>query len=194
MTQKRAALRCLVALHLGKTRLDRRLQRTDPVWVSCPFPDITNEIVKAPRIWFERINGCRCRKAINTGVHLGKPALPDIAGRDICVIRLCRTPRKANIPLTGPRGVFPFGLGREPPTSPSCIRSGVVPRHVHHRVIGLASLLGVGTIWCKPACPMNPPPPLSLSNAFGLPNAFGDLSPEHKRPTKAFSLSDIAGV
>ena len=121
MTQKRAALRYLVALHLGKTRLDRRLQRTDPVWVSCPFPDITNEIVKAPRIWFERINGCRCRKAINTGVHLGKPALPDIAGRDICVIRLCRTPRKANIPLTGPRGVFPFGLGRETTAGPLAV-------------------------------------------------------------------------
>ena len=151
--QKRATLRYLVAPHLGKKPLDRHLQRAGPVRASWPFPDTTNEIVKAPRDWFEIKNRGRCHKAINTSVHRGKPALQDITRRYTCVIRLCCAPRKANIPRTRPRGVFPFGLGREPPTSPFCIRSGVIPRHVYHRVIGLAGLLVVGAVRRKPVCP-----------------------------------------
>ena len=77
--QKRSTLRYLVAPHLGKKPLDRHLQRAGPVRASWPFPDMTYEIVKAPRDWFEIKNRGRCHQAINTSVHHGKPALPDIA-------------------------------------------------------------------------------------------------------------------
>ena len=127
MAEKGAPFGKAVSFHLLQAVPHPLFQRTDAEILGCPFPDIADHVVQAKIVRGERFCRCRGGIAVSPAVGLRKPALPDVAGHEICIIRFVITPGKAHIPAPAARGMFPLCLARQTAANPGRIGGGIMP-------------------------------------------------------------------
>ncbi len=129
--------------------------------------------------------------AVGAGVVVGETALPHVHPALPARLRLV-PPREHRLLQTSAGGVLPLRLGRQALARPGSVRGGVIPGHVHHRVVGAVDEIGPRPLGMPPAGSVHLTPPGSRSHSSGVRETGRKQPSEDERPPVPLGLRHVA--
>src|SRR5690606_5424639 len=126
--------------------------------IRAPLPGVARHVVKTEAVGAEGVDRARARETVLARVVAGEGPLPHVAA--VLAIR-CQlvAPREGVLLEAAPGRVLPLGLRRQALPYPVGVGDGIVPRHVHHRVVGARAHVRAGSLRPAPGRAVHGAPP-----------------------------------